>query len=328
MPHQCRPAESLPSCTLGSFLALAVCLLPRRSSLLKSLATVVVAFGSCGMALAQQGQSSAGIGTPQDVGAQKPSLVAGIECPADILEATANPSKQLVDSVAQFSATEHVVHERFSPQGTPKSRETRQFDYVASISEGAQGLRIDEYREPQNLDNLGIKTTGLAALAIAFHPFFHDDFELHCEGLGDWNGQASWLVFFRQLENRPSRLRAYVVEGNLYPVYIKGRAWIGADNLQIVHVETDLLRPIPAIGLITEHTSVSYGPVEFKRHGTSLWLPKSAELYARFKKGSFRRSESFDHFKLFAIDAAYKVTPPKSDFTESPTSDQGAATHQ
>jgi hypothetical protein len=281
------------------------------------------------MALAQQGQSSAGnMGMPPNVDIQKPSLVAGVGCPANILEATANPSKQLVDSVAQFSATEHVVHERFSPQGTSKGRETRQFDYVASISEDAQGLKIEEYRQPQNLDNLGIKTTGLAALAIAFHPFFHDDFQLHCEGLGDWNGQAAWLVYFRQLENRPSRLRAYVVVGNLYPVFIKGRAWIRADNLQIVHVETDLLRPIPEIGLMTEHTSVSYGPVEFKRHGTSLWLPKSAELYARFKKGSFRRSESFDHFKLFATDAVYKVKPPNGDSLESTTSDQGAATHQ
>ena len=299
------------------------------NSPLKSLAMVVVVLGCCGMALPQQGQSSReSTGIPLDVDAQKPALVAGVECPANILEATANPSKELVDSVAQFSATEHVVHEILSPQGTPKGRETRQFDYVASISEGAQGLKIEEYREPKSLDTMSIKTTGLAALAIAFHPVFHDDFGMRCEGLGDWNGQAAWLVYFRQLDNKPSRLRAYLVRGNEYPVYIKGRAWMGADNLQIIHQETDLLRPIPEIGLMTEHTSVSYGPVEFKGHGTNLWLPKTAELYARFKKGSFRRTESFDHFKLFATDAVYKVKPPKSDPAEGATSNQGPAPRQ
>ena len=278
---------------------------------------------------AESGSSTGNAGVPSDVDAQKPSVAAGVQCPADILEATANPSRQLVDSVARFSAIEHVIHENLSPQGTPKSRETRQFNYVASISEGPQGLTVQEYRDSEKLDALAnIKTTGLAVLAIAFHPLFHADFEMHCEGLGDWNGQAAWLVHFRQFEGKTSALRAYVVNGNTYSVRLKGRAWIGADNLQIIHLETDLVRPIPEIQLMTEHTSVSYGPVQFKRTGTDLWLPKSAEMYVRFAKRSFHRSESFDHFMLFATDADYKAKLPKSEPVESPTADQGAALRQ
>jgi hypothetical protein len=279
--------------------------------------------------LTADSKSSAGsVATPSDVDAQRPSVAAGVQCPANILEATANPSKQLVDSVAQFSAIEHVVHENLSPRGIPKSRETRQYNYVASISEGPQGLMVQEYRDSEKLDSLAnIKTTGLAVLAIAFHPLFHADFEMHCEGLGDWNGQAAWLVHFRQLE-KPNSLRAYVVNGNTYSVHLKGRAWIGADNLQIIHLETDLLRPIPEIQLLTEHTSVSYGPVRFNRTGTDLWLPKSSELYVRFAKRSFHRSESFDHFMLFATEADYKAKLPKGAPIESPTADQGAALPQ
>ena len=263
---------------------------------------------------------------PPDVDALKPSVAAGVECPADILEATVNSSKDLVDTIARFSAVEHVVHVDLSPEGTPKTHETREFDYVADITQNAQSLKIEEYREPIALDNLGgIKTKGLAALAIAFHPFFHDDFEMHCEGLGNWNGQAAWLVYFRQLENKPGRLRSYVVRGHYYPVLLKGRAWIGADNLQIVHLQTDLLHPIPEIQLMGEHTEVSYGPVEFKTRGADLWLPKSAELYVSFCKHNFHRSESFDNFKLFATNSAYDVKLPKSSPPESPTSDQGLA---
>ena len=184
---------------------------------------------------------------PSDIDAVKPSIAAGVPCPANIVGLTANPSKALVDSVAQFSAVEHMVHENISPDGTPRSRETRQFNYVVSLGETAQGgLTVDEYRDSDDLNMPGkIKTTGLAVLAVAFHPAFRNDFEMQCEGLGDWNGQAAWLVHFRQIDSKPSRLRTYVVNKNNYPVSLKGRAWIGADNLQILHLETDLVQTGP-----------------------------------------------------------------------------------
>ena len=266
--------------------------------------------------LAAHHESSTGSGgMPPDIDAQKPYVAAGIPCPANILEATANPSKKLVDSIAQFSAIEHMVHESLSPQGIPRNRETRQYNYVVAISQPALGpLLVQEYLDAGNLEPPDkIKSNGLAVLAIAFHPFFRDDFEMQCEGLGDWDGQATWLVHFRQVNDKPSRLRSYVVGGVTYPVRLKGRAWIGADNLQIVHLETDLVQPIPEIQLMTEHTSISYGPVQFKKGAADLWLPTNAELYVHFAKRRFRRVESFDHFMLFATDAVEKPKIPKGN---------------
>ncbi len=256
-------------------------------------------------------------GMPMDVDSQKPNVAAGVHCPGNILQMTANPSKQMVESVAQFSAVEHMVHENISAQGVPRNRETRDYNYVVSISEPPHGaLSIQEFRDSGNLSMPDdITTTGLPVLAVAFHPLFRDDFEMKCEGLGDWDGKAAWLVYFRQLDSKPSRLRSYVVNKNYYPIALKGRAWISADNYQILHLETDLVKTIPEIRLITEHTSVSYGPVQFKKSSTDLWLPKSAELYVSMGKRRFHRSESFDHFMLFATDAGEVPKLPKS--TES-----------
>jgi tetratricopeptide (TPR) repeat protein len=264
--------------------------------------------------------ASGNAGMPADIDEQKPAVVAGVQCPANIFESASNPSKSLVDSVSQFSAIEHMVHENISPQGVPRNRQTRQFNYVVSISEAAPGpLMIEEYRDAGGDVPDNIKSTGLAVLAIAFHPYFRDDFEMRCEGLGEWHGQAAWLVHFRQFDDKPSRLRRYVVNGNNFPVRLKGRAWIRVDNLQIIHLETDLVKPIPEIYLLTEHTSVSYGPVQFKRSGTELWLPQSAELYVHFDKRRFHRSETFDHFMLFATDASDKANLPKTDPNHTPT---------
>jgi len=276
------------------------------------------------------GEAAGNAGMPSDVDAQKPFVAGGVQCPANILDGTANPTLELVDSVARFSAIEHMVHENISARGVPSNRETRQFNYVAAISEPTPGmLIIEEYRDAGDLNMPDkIITTGLPVLAIAFHPHFRDDFEMRCEGLGAWEGQATWLVHFRQLDDKPPRLRAYVVNGNNYPVRLKGRAWIRADNFQIIHLETDLVRPIPEIRLFTEHTSVSYGPVQFKRSGTDLWLPQSAELYVHFAKTRFHRSESFDHFMLFATDAVGTAKLPKADTSPTPAADQGSVQPQ
>ena len=177
-------------------------------------------------------------------------------------------------------------------------------------------MSIAEYRDAGNLEMPDkITTTGLPVLAVAFHPMFRDDFEMKCEGLGDWEGKAAWLVYFRQMDDKPSRLRSYVVNRNNYPVSLKGRAWISADNYQILHLETDMVKAIPEIRLNTEHTSVSYGPVQFRRNGTDLWLPKSADLYVSLGTRRFHRSENFDHFMLFATDTIEAAKPPKTEST-------------
>ncbi|MFZ0704243.1 MAG: tetratricopeptide repeat protein [Candidatus Korobacteraceae bacterium] len=269
-------------------------------------------------------------GMPLDVDSQKPNVAAGVSCPANLMQLMANPSKQLVDSVSQFSAIEHMVHESISPQGTPRNRETREYNYVVSISDPPDGIvRVQEYRDSGNLEMPDkITTTGLPVLAIAFHPLFRDDFEMKCEGLGDWNGKAAWLVYFHQLANKPSRLRSYVVNRNNYPISLKGRAWISADNYQILHMETDLVKPIPEIRLNTEHTSVSYGPVEFRQHSTDLWLPKSADMYVSLGNRRFHRSENFDHFMLFATDASEAAKPPKAETTPPPVPNSGPSPNE
>ncbi len=282
---------------------------------------------------AEEADTVPGMGMPSDIDSRKPSVVASVQCPSNLLEMAAKRSKELVDSVAQFSAIEDMVHESLTPQGMPRSRETRKFNYLVSITEPQDGpLIVQEFRDAAGgvLDMPEqISTTGLAVLAIVFHPTYQSDFQMDCEGLGEWNGRPAWLVHFRQKDDRPSRIRTYVVSGTNYPVRLKGRAWLAADNFEMLHLESDLVRPVPEIRLMAEHTSVSYGPVEFKKTNTDLWLPKSADLYVHFAKHRFHRSENFDHFMLFATDATDKPNLPKADVNKSgPDNNHGGGPRQ
>jgi hypothetical protein len=221
---------------------------------------------------------------------------------------------QLVEDVAKFAAVEDLFHQRLDRYGVPIRTDTRKFNYVASIAEPEPGyLEVSEYRA-EKLTLAGypdhIASTGFATLAFVFHPDVQNDFEMHCEGLGNWQGLATWLVHFRQREDRPNRMHSYKMGTQIYPVSLKGRAWIRADNFQIVRMESELVKPMPQIQLLSEHQQVEYGPIPFGKNGTVLWLPRSAEIYFDFRKQRYYRRHSFDHYMLFAVNSDERRKEP------------------
>ena len=247
----------------------------------------------------------------------KLNVAAGAICPAgQVIYESGKRVQELVEDVTRFAAVEDLFHQRLDAYGLPIRTETRKFNYVASISEQQPGyLSVDEYRADK-LELAGypdqIASSGFAALALVFHPHMRDNFEMKCEGLGDWRGQPSWLVRFQQREDRPSRIHSYKVGTQIHPVNLKGRAWITAGKFQIVRIEAELIRPMPEIQLLSEHQVVEYGPVPFVIKTTTLWLPKSAEIYFDFRRHRYYRRHSFDHYMLFAVDSDEKRKEPQS----------------
>jgi tetratricopeptide (TPR) repeat protein len=246
-----------------------------------------------------------------------PPVAAGATCPFDdVIAGTESGVKQLVDDVGRFTAIEDLLHENLNELGSPTSRETRKFNYVVSISEPKTGfLAVDEFRSARTgLEDFPerIATRGLPALALVFHPDLRDNFQITCEGLGQWHGQATWLLHFLQRPDRPNHFRNYSIGGQLYPINIKGRAWVTADKFHIVHIESELVSPMPEIQLLSEHYIVDYGPVQFQKKDVQLWLPKTAELYFHFQRHRYFRRHSFDDFMLFSVDSDQKTSQPSA----------------
>ena len=245
---------------------------------------------------------------PPSVDDVKVSVASDVSCPeGQVIYESGKRVQELVNDVARFAAIEDLFHQSLDEYGNPTRTDNRKYDYVASISEPQPGfLSVDEYRSDKQIDLGGypdsIASTGFAALALVFHPDMRVNFDLTCEGLGDWHGQASWLVHFRQRDDRPNRMHRYKVGSQSYPVDLKGRAWITADKFQIVRIEAEAVHPIPEIQLRSEHQVVEYGPVPFPKKNTTLWLPKSAEIYFDFRKHRYYRRHSFDHYMLYSVD--------------------------
>ncbi len=260
---------------------------------------------------------------PPGIDQVKLALASGVACPSEkVAEETGKHVGELADDVARFSAIEDLFHQNLDRFGNPIRTETRKYNYIASISEPEPGfLAVDESRADKiELEGYPdkIASTGFAALALVFHPHMRDNFDMKCEGLGDWHGQASWIVYFKQRDDKPNRMHSYKVGRLVYPVKMKGRAWITADKFQIVRIESEMVRPMPEIKLLSEHQVVEYGPIRFDKKNMSLWLPKSAEIYFDFRQHHYYRRHTFDHYMLFSVDSDEKRKEPVAKPTDTP----------
>jgi tetratricopeptide (TPR) repeat protein len=252
---------------------------------------------------------------PPGVDDVKPPVTPGVTCPSDqVIDAAGMRVKQLVDNIQKFAAVEDMVHEQLDKSGNPITKETRKFNYVASITEQTPGyLSTDEYRDLRyGIADLPdhIVTTGFVTLALIFHPDMRENFAMTCEGLGDWHGQPAWLVHFRQRDDKPNRFADYILGNERYPMKLKGRAWIAADNLQIVRIESDLITPLPQLAV--QHQIAEYGPVHFQAKQLDLWLPQSADIFLEMNRHRYHRRHSFDHYMLFAVNSDAKSSGIKS----------------
>lgn len=271
---------------------------------------------------------------PPDIDESVPVVHGDAPCPlSTVLEETSHRAQELSDNLQKFSAKERIEHREFGKNGKVRGPTTGNFNYVAEIHQVDAGTTyIEEYRSgvsgaPESTSPL--VDTGTAAFALIFHPNHIEEFAMTCEGLADAGGRTAWLVRFAQRPDRKNDFHAYRVRGQLYRASLKGRAWVAADNYEVVRLEADLMEPIPAIELQKEHLVIEYAPVDFRRRDLRLWLPESATLYVDFHGRRYARTHQFSGFELFSVDTVEKIKEPAmakdAPGGEAPGRETGAA---
>ena len=256
---------------------------------------------------------------PPDVDEKIPPVETGATCSLeDVVQKAGAQLVTFVHDVDRYTATESVTHESINKYGMASWPEKRRFDYVVAIQNIRPGyLGVTEYRNGGGAQTEfpgGIVTTGLPALVLVFHPYYAPNYEMSCEGLARANGMLAWQVHFRQKPGKPNAIKSYQfgLSGPSYPVALKGRAWISAENYQIIRMETDIEAPIPQIKLQAEHSQIEYGSVKFQRANESLWLPQSAEVYIAWQGRQMHRRHCFSSYLLFGVDENEKISTPRN----------------
>jgi len=264
---------------------------------------------------------------PPNVDEFLPGVEPGIACPLrEILDGAADHVREFMKSVDRITATEHLNHQVVNEWGLGTREEKRSFNYVVSISEVSPGyLSVEEYRNGTTDLSVfpdAIATTGLPAAVLVFHPYYRDDYDMRCEGLGQWKDSRAWQIHFSQKPKKPSRLRGYraAVDGPLTPIAFKGRAWIQENTHQVVRMETDLQSAMPEIKLFAEHMDIEFGPVTFHSQKENMWLPASADIYFDLRGRRIRRRNTFTNYLLFTVNEKQSISAPK----ESKSTDESS----
>jgi hypothetical protein len=258
---------------------------------------------------------------PPDVDDAIPSVSNETPCPLpQLLHDTSDRVQELADNLRRFSAKERIEDADIDKNGKSHNERTNIFDYVADIRRDDLGKTyVEEYRSggPAIGPARRFADTGTAAFALIFHPLHVEQFAMQCEGLTNLGTRPVWQLHFAQRPDRVNDFHAFRVKSNLYRVRLKGRAWVAADNYEVVRLETDLIEPIKEIELQVEHMVIDYGPVEFRKRNLQLWLPGSASLYVEFQGHRYQRRHDFSDFQLFWVETEQQVkethqgTPPK-----------------
>ncbi len=251
--------------------------------------------------------------TPQADNEMPDEISDDLPCPlSQILHGASERAAEMVDNLQRFTATERIEHTEFRKNGKPRKASEELFSYVAEIAQGRAGaFWIEEYRSSKTMsDAPPLSDTGTAAFALIFHPQKIANFDFYCERRVNLQGAWVWQLRF---EEKPDPLQSFHqirIDRAVYQLRFKGRAWIAADNGQILRLETDLVSPLPQIHLQREHLDISYAPVEFDKSRFSVFLPQSASMEISYRGRRYRRMHTFSHFQLLLVVTEQTVKPP------------------
>jgi hypothetical protein len=245
-----------------------------------------------------------------------PSLSATPSCSlATVLKQAGERAEELISNLKDFDAHEELRYEETDELGMPELGVSAKFDYLVDFENKGDVPTARETRKllsgAEGTELSGVQDRGLPSFALIFDPSLQGDYEMRCEGSAAWNDQPAWVIYFRQKKEKHPRTLTIRSTMKTVPVSLKGRAWIATDSGQIMHLETNLVEELPAIGLKGDAVSVDYAPVKFHSRDVEMWLPQTAVAYIDYGKRRVIIWHSFSDFQLFSVQTQQVIEKPK-----------------
>lgn len=257
---------------------------------------------------------------PPDVDAPASHLSSSNTCSlSNVLALAAGPAKSLVDNLQNFDAHEQIRYEQTDISGE-QSLFTANFDYLVDFTRKNNHLGVREIRTPLRGTDPSLKDSisdsGLPVLALIFDPSLRSDYEMRCEGTGVWANRPAWVIYFRQIQGKRSRTAAIATATEVYPVSLKGRAWVATDSGEVIHLETNLLKGVVILStpqplfIRVDSVSVDYAPVRFASKEVVMWLPRSEITFTDYADRHLIIQHTFSDFRLFSVQTNQTIQTP------------------
>jgi VWFA-related protein len=257
---------------------------------------------------------------PPDVDAPVGHLSSSNTCSiSEVLSLAAGPAKSLVDNLQNFDAHEQIRYEQTDNSGEQSLSMTAHFDYLVDFTRKNNHLGVREIRTPLTGTDPSLKDSisdnGLPVLALIFGPSLRNDYEMRCEGTDVWANRPAWVIYFRQMQGKRPRTAAIPTATEVYPVSLKGRAWIATDSGEVMHLETNLVKGIVILSpqptfIRVDSVSVDYAPVRFVSKDVVMWLPQSEVTFTDYGDRHMIIQHTFSDFRLFSVQSSQTIQTP------------------
>jgi hypothetical protein len=234
-----------------------------------------------------------------------------------------NTGKETLDLFREFSNTdsiEHITVGQLLP-GLEVWRmarsDERTFHYLFLTVPGDNGASVEEYRtdrqgKPVNasqmLPNAPFVTSGFAGMPALFLPSEQRASHFRYLGRQKLRGHATFVVAFAQKAGGRGLVGIFKTSSGISePMLMQGLAWIDSAKFRIRRMRTDLLAPLPAIGLERETTDIHFRAVRLRKSARTLWLPVDVMVTIGYQGGLFENHHMYSHFKQFHVSTQIKA---------------------
>jgi hypothetical protein len=245
---------------------------------------------------------------------------AGDQAPADnILAAVGNNVARLFADLLNVSAIENVQLEKSDSSG--KAVPSRKFEYLYLClgAIGEQEPLFDEYRSDAQgrpirqlgLDDGYMLTAGFMSAPLIFHPLHQNGNSFRLLGYQKLRGRNAIVMAYAQIPERSRLSGRFQVGAKILETFKQGMAWVDAENFQIIRLASDLLQPLPQIGLKKLRTQIDFDEVRFDQATAKFWLPIQVVVTVDWNSRVLRNTHAYSNFKLFDVATSQRIEKPK-----------------
>jgi hypothetical protein len=229
-----------------------------------------------------------------------------------------NVSK-LFGDLLNVSAVEDVQLEKINREGKAESNRRYEYLYLCLPAAERWGPSFIEYRsdnQGQEIPRLGLEegymlTSGFVSAPLIFHPSHQDGSSFRLLGHQQLKGQDTIVIAYAQLPARSQIFGRFQDGKNVSTMFKQGIAWIDAENYQIVRLASDLLEPLPRIGLEKQRTEIDFQKVQFGQATENFWLPEQVTVTLHWNGKMLRNTHAYSNFRLFNVETSQKIDKPK-----------------
>jgi hypothetical protein len=207
--------------------------------------------------------------------------------------------------LAYVHCTESVIQEKLTGNGHTEAREQAKYDYLVMIDGNGDNLLFNESRQETMAAHHKqlpmLVTNGFSTLQLIFHPYYRNSFNFESGAEDEVGGEPAVPVYFSEIAGQRAPA-ALALRGRVYPLSLKGTAWLDKQTGDVVKMDASLLNDMSDVGLRSLSIHVEYKPVSMGK-SPAVNLPAKAVVELETPRQHWRNTHIFDAYKRFSAEA-------------------------